>query len=244
MSNGILLALQTTWNSLPPGVRQIITGWAGEVAASFTGVVVGGLSRALRRKIKGTPAEQELEKAFDAGLQACMATLAPPDTWRQERYCDALAYFFTQDEVADEFGTLVDVRPDLELDIPRLRELFQASGRDLAEMPGLHFDAAMKAFAAAYAEAIERSGVQAHVDQLSYLKQVVARLETSSRPSWLPWTTATGGCGRRRTRRCWRWRRPRPGGVTGREPTGPLCGVVAPRMGLREAWRCWAIGYW
>ncbi len=88
------------------------------MAASFTGVVVGGLSGARRCRIEQTPAQKALQEAFQAGLEACMVTLAPPDTWREECYRDALAHFFSQDEVADEFGALVDVRPDVELDIP------------------------------------------------------------------------------------------------------------------------------
>ncbi len=165
------------WSQLPPDVQQIVIGWAGETAAAFTVRVVEGLARTLRRKIQGTPAEQALERAFETGLQACMATLAPADVWRDGEHRGTLKRFFEQEEVADEFAALVDVRPDAELDLRRLRELFRQHAEELAELPDLRFDAAMKAFAQAYAEEIERSGVQQHIDQLRYLKQVVARLE-------------------------------------------------------------------
>ena len=185
MSNEFLATLQITWNSLPPDLQDIVTSTASKLAATLSANVIGGLSRALRRQIVGTPAEQALEDVFADGLRACMAALTPPDAWREERYCAAMAYFLSLEEVADEFAALVDVRPDVELDVKGLQELFEANGRELALLPGLNFEAAVHAFALTYCDAVERSGIQQHVDQLRHLKQVVIRLEEVRRETAL-----------------------------------------------------------
>jgi hypothetical protein len=155
---------------------SFIPGYAAELSASLTLVVLEAAARGVRRSIQGTPAEQALQKAYEEGFKACLATMSPPERCLAERYAGLFRRFIQRERVADVFAELVDVRPDAELKLSMLEDEFTAAGYDVSNYPGIDFPVAVRAFAVAYTDAVDRSRELHHIVEVRYLRQMVNRL--------------------------------------------------------------------
>jgi hypothetical protein len=79
--------------------------------------------------------------------------------------------------VAEEFSKLVDLRPDVELDVARLEQSFRDAGYNPAHFPGVNFSAAMQALARAFLDTASRSETLQPVIEIQLLRKVVVKLE-------------------------------------------------------------------
>ena len=155
---------------------SFIPGYAAEFAASLTLAVLQAVARRVCRAIQGTPAEKALQDAYEESFKACLATMSPPDRVLAERYAGLFRCFVQREGVAEVFAELVDVRPDATLHLPALEDEFAAAGYDVKNYPGLDFPVAMRAFAVAYTDAVDRSEELHPIVEVRYLRQMVNRL--------------------------------------------------------------------
>jgi HEAT repeat protein len=155
---------------------SFIPGYATEFAAGLTLAVLEAVARRVCRAIQGTPAERALQNAYEEGFKACLATMSPPERHLAERYAGLFRRFVQREKVADVFAELVDVRPDVMLNLPELETEFADVGYDIENYPGIDFPVAMRAFAVAYTDAVDRSEELHYIVEVRYLRQMVNRL--------------------------------------------------------------------
>ena len=106
----------------------------------------------LRQQVAGTPAQKALEHCLQVGLIALVsqATAAEPEA--EVELASLFDKFFHDPDVWTETARLVQDKP---FDHERLLESFTEAGYDPETLPGLDFDRALDAFAAAYVNAVE-----------------------------------------------------------------------------------------
>jgi hypothetical protein len=140
----------------------ILSTLADKLANKALDQVIDELPGRLKRLIQGDPERKAaLRTAFQSGLEAALKVMDPPDRQRAERYAGLMEHFLGLPETTEELAELVDVRNlhEATLDIPRLEALFRQVypvGETPEAYEGLNFPAAMRAFARAYSEVIER----------------------------------------------------------------------------------------
>lgn len=169
----------------------ILSTLADKLANKALDQVIDELPGRLKRLIQGDPERKAaLRTAFQAGLEAALKVMDPPDRQRAERYAGLMEHFLGLSDTTEELARLVDVRNVAEatLDIPRLEALFRQV-YPVDEAPeayeGLNFSAAMRAFARAYSEAIERQADRFPWIEIGLLREIVDRLDQRPRPATL-----------------------------------------------------------
>ncbi len=167
----------------------ILTALAAKLANKALDRVIDELPGRLKRLIQSDPQRAAaLQTAFQAGLAAALKAMDPPDRHRAERYAALLERFLGLPETAEELAALVDVRSEATLDIPRLETLFRQV-YPVDEAPeayeGLNFAVAMRAFARAYKEAVERQADRFPWIEVGLLREIVDRLDRRPRPATL-----------------------------------------------------------
>ncbi len=106
----------------------------------------------LKQQVVGTPAQKALERCLQVGLIALVAQATAAEPEAEVELASLFDKFFHDPDVWTETARLVQDKP---FDHERLLESFTEAGYDPETLPGLDFDRALDAFAAAYVNAVE-----------------------------------------------------------------------------------------
>jgi formylglycine-generating enzyme required for sulfatase activity len=124
--------------------------YLANLAANLTAQLLPVLGRKLQTTLKGSDSSQAIERSLHKAIVALLAQASATTPDEETVLADIFSDFLQQEDVLREVAALLRGRG---WDVAELALLFEASGYEAETLPGLSFEAAMNAFAAAFLNA-------------------------------------------------------------------------------------------
>ncbi len=135
---------------MDPFTLAFTSGYLGNLGATLTGNILSEASRRIKRAISGEEIEQAFNRCIQTGIVAVAQSAVSQEPEKTELLKDILDRFFQNPDVGGELSEILNGRePDRE----QLNRLFKEAGYDPKTLPGIQFDLAINAFAAAFLSA-------------------------------------------------------------------------------------------
>jgi energy-coupling factor transporter ATP-binding protein EcfA2 len=152
-------------------LREVFEGIAVNLVSSLIAETAG----AVRRKLKGDPAESALRAAISEALESAFREtgLSPQEI---EHNQGVFQSFFRDEDVLAELSLLIDPRPDRSLDIDRLAAKLESAGLDPRRLIGFDFRGFLISFGREYYAAVAREEPLQGLLNTKMLGEIVARL--------------------------------------------------------------------
>lgn len=149
---------------MDPFTAEFLSGQA----AKLTGNVIAGLGGVLKRQVVGTPAEQALRRAMEAGVVAAVTQSTAQEPGQAALLHDIFSEFFHDPAVGGQLALLLR---GIGWNREQLAGLFADAGFVAEQLPGLRLDAALDGFAGAFLEAADAEPDLQGLIQIGQLRQ-------------------------------------------------------------------------
>jgi len=135
---------------MDPFTLAFTSGYLGNLGATLSSNILSEAGRRIKRAISGEEIEQAFNRCIQAGIVAIAQSAVSQEPEKTELLKDILDRFFQNPDVGGELSEILNGH---EPDHDELNRLFKEAGYHPEILPGIQFDLAINAFAAAFLSA-------------------------------------------------------------------------------------------